>query len=181
MAAPNFSRPMIKFIFFSLIESQKKVSVTNFFERVKSFFRFRLTELFGNWSKTLIAVLISTDIFHPDKKPSRLWSRVWKRKLSGKKVRLLVRKFGGGDSNEVQSNLSVKNCISHFFVLRLFYFSLRPCWSFTLACSHPLTLLQMSSVIGAKTCRRCFRELSPSMTFFQVLAIFLARGFQKYF
>ena len=40
----------------------------------------------------------------------------------------------------------------------------------------------MSSVIGAKTCRRCFRELSPSMTFFQVLAIFfLARGFQKYF
>lgn len=84
MAAPNFSRPMIKFIFFSLIESQKKVSVTNFLNGWKVF-RFRLTELFGNWSKTLIAVLISTDIFHPDKKPSRLWSRVWKRKLTGKK------------------------------------------------------------------------------------------------
>ena len=101
-------------------------------------------------------------------------------KINRKKVRLLVRKFGGGDSNEVQSNLSVKNCISHFFVLRLFFFSLRPCWSFTLACSHPLTLLQMSSVIGAETCRRCFRELSPSMTFFQVLAIFFWRaGFKN--
>ena len=36
-------------------------------------------------------------------------------KINRKKVRLLVRKFGGGDSNSVQSNLSVKNCINVSF------------------------------------------------------------------
>ena len=86
MAAPNFSRPMIKFIFFFHSSSlKKKFRWLIFLNGWKVFFQFRLTELFGNWSKTLIAVLISTDIFHPDKKPSRLWSRVWKRKLTGKK------------------------------------------------------------------------------------------------
>ena len=156
--------------------------MTNFLNGWKVFFvsdwlNFSVTEV-KLWSRSWSAPIFFIRI----KKPSRLWSRVWKRKLTGKK-------FGCWLESSVEVTQTKFNRICQSKIVSAIFLS---CVCFT----FPWGLVGLSHwlVHILSRCSRWVQSLAPKLVgvvfenyrhrwhFFKFSQFFfLARGFQKYF